>query len=177
MNAKRRIILRIAISTSAVFAAVLALGAIAGVRINIASNSLPPGFYRIVPPGRGSDLLICPTGVAESVSIDRGYRPKGAGCGDGYAPLLKPISARYGDTVTVSSAGIDINGRLLSNSKQYAKDALGRPLPQVPAGTYPVLPGTVWVISSYNRFSFDSRYFGPIRIDERVRYANPLWLF
>jgi conjugative transfer signal peptidase TraF len=168
MTAKSRIIVRIAISTSAVFAAVLALGAIAGVRINIASNSLPPG---------GSDLLICPTGVAESVSIDRGYRPKGAGCGDGYAPLLKPISARYGDTVTVSSAGIDINGRLLSNSKQYAKDALGRPLPQVPAGTYPVLPGTVWVISSYNRFSFDSRYFGPIRLDERVRYANPLWLF
>ena len=175
MTANRRIIVRIAISTSAVFAAVLALGAIAGVRINIASNSLPPGFYRIVPPGRGSDLLICPTGIAESVSIGRGYRPKGAGCGDGYAPLLKPISARY--AVTVSSAGIGINGRLLSNSKQYAKDALGRPLPQVPAGTYPVLPGTVWVISSYNRFSFDSRYFGPIRIDERVRYANPLWLF
>ncbi len=120
MTAKRRIIVRIAISTSAVFAAVLALGAIAGVRINIASNSLPPGFYRIVPPSRGSDLLICPTGIAESVSIGRGYRPKGAGCGDGYAPLLKPISARYGDTVTVSSAGIGINGRLLSNSKQYA---------------------------------------------------------
>ena len=93
MTAKSRIIVRIAISTSAVFAAVLALGAIAGVRINIASNSLPPGFYRIVPPGRGSDLLICPTGIAESVSIGRGYRPKGAGCGDGYAPLLKPISA------------------------------------------------------------------------------------
>jgi len=79
MTAKRRIIVRIAISTSAVFAAVLALGAIAGVRINIASNSLPPGFYRIVPPGRGSDLLICPTGIAESVSIGRGYRPKARG--------------------------------------------------------------------------------------------------
>jgi conjugative transfer signal peptidase TraF len=177
MTAKCRIIVQISILTSAVFAAVLALGTIAGVRINIASNSLPPGFYRIAPAGKGRDLLICPTGIAESVSISRGYRPKGAGCGDGYAPLLKPISARFGDTVIVSSAGISINGRLLSNSKQYAKDALGRPLPQVPAGTYTVLPGTVWVISSYNRFSFDSRYFGPIRLDERVRYANPLWLF
>ena len=57
MTAKRRIIVRIAISTSAVFAAVLALGAIAGVRLNIASNSLPPGFYRIVPPDKGRDLL------------------------------------------------------------------------------------------------------------------------
>ena len=177
MTAKRRIIARIAISIFAVFAAVLALGAIGGVRINIASNSLPPGFYRIVSAGKGRDLLICPTGIAESVSIGRGYRPKGAGCGDGYAPLLKPISARYGDTVTVSNAAISINGRRLPNSRQYAKDALGRPLPQVPAGTYPVLPGTVWVISSYNRFSFDSRYFGPIPLDEKVRYANPFWLF
>ena len=177
MTAKHRIIARIGISIFTVFATVFALGAIAGVRINIASNSLPPGFYRIVSEGKGRDLLICPAGVAESVSIGRGYRPKGAGCGDGYAPLLKPISARYGDTVTVSGSGIAINGRSLSNSKQYAKDALGRPLPLVPEGTYPVLPGTVWVISSYNRFSFDSRYFGPIRLDERVVYANPLWLF
>ncbi len=177
MAVKRSIIVKIAISISSVFATVLVLGAIVGLRLNIASNSLPPGLYRIAPRGKGSDLLICPTGIAESISIGRGYRPKGAGCGDGYAPLLKPISARFGDTVTVSSAGIAINGRLLPNSKQYAKDALGRPLPQMPAGTYPVLPGTVWVISSYNRFSFDSRYFGPIPLDEKVRYANPFWLF
>jgi conjugative transfer signal peptidase TraF len=177
MNAKRLTIVRIAIPTCAVFAAVLALGAIFGVRLNLMSSSLPPGLYRIAPRGKGSDLLICPTGIAESISIGREYRQKSAGCGDGYAPLLKPISAQYGDTVTVSNAGISINGRLLPNSKQYTRDALGRPLPVVPTGTYPVLPGTVWVISSYNRFSFDSRYFGPIRLDEKVRYANPFWLF
>jgi conjugative transfer signal peptidase TraF len=177
MAVKRSIIVKIAISVSSVFATVLILGAIVGLRLNIASNSLPPGLYRIAPRGAGSDLLICPTGIAESISISRGYRPKGAGCGDGYAPLLKPISARNGDTVTVSNAGISINGRLLPNSKQYARDALSRPLPQVPAGTYPVQPGTVWVISSYNRFSFDSRYFGPIPLDEKVLYANPFWLF
>jgi conjugative transfer signal peptidase TraF len=177
MNGERRTIIRIAIPTCVVFAAVLALGAIMGVRLNIASNSLPPGLYRIAPRGKGSDLLICPTGIAESVSIGREYRPKGAGCGDGYAPLLKPISARCGDTVAVSNAGISINGKLLPNSKQFTKDALGRPLPVVPTGTYTVLPGTVWVISSYNRFSFDSRYFGPILLDEKVRYANPFWLF
>ena len=177
MSANRRIIVRIAISTCAAFATVFVLGAIVGLRLNIASNSLPPGLYRIAPRGKGSDLLICPTGIAESISISRGYRPKGAGCGDGYAPLLKPISARSGDIVTVSNAGVSINGRQLPNSKQYARDALGRPLPQVPTGPYPVLPGTVWLISSYNRFSFDSRYFGPIPLDEKVRYANPFWLF
>jgi conjugative transfer signal peptidase TraF len=177
MAVKRSIIVRLAISVSSAFATVLVLGATVGLRLNIASNSLPPGLYRIAPRGEGSDLLICPTGIAESISISRGYRPKSAGCGDGYAPLLKPISARYGDTVTVSNAGISINGSQLPNSRQYARDALGRPMPQVSAGTYPVLPGTVWVISSYNRFSFDSRYFGPIPLDEKVRYANPFWLF
>jgi type IV secretory pathway protease TraF len=50
-------------------------------------------------------------------------------------------------------------------------------MPLIPLGTYEVLPGTVWVISSYNRFSFDSRYFGAIHLDERVQYAKPFWLF
>jgi conjugative transfer signal peptidase TraF len=142
-----------------------------------AANSLAPGFYRIVQPGNGSDLLICPTGIAEKVSIEREYRVKSFGCGDGYAPLLKPIAARAGDTVTVSEAGVAVNGKLLPNSKQYPRDGIGRPMPLIPLGTYAVLPGTVWVISSYNRFSFDSRYFGAIHLDERVQYAKPFWLF
>jgi conjugative transfer signal peptidase TraF len=175
MNVKRRLFISIAPGI-AVTSIVLALG-FAGIRINIASNSLPPGLYRIVPAERGNNLLICPTGLAEKVSIERGYRTKSFGCGDGYAPLLKPIAARAGDTVTVSEAGVAVNGKLLPNSKRYPKDGIGRPMPLVPFGTYPVIHGTVWVISSYNRFSFDSRYFGPIRLDEKVQYAKLFWLF
>jgi conjugative transfer signal peptidase TraF len=175
MNVKRFVIVAVAPAIAA-SSIVLLLG-IFGIRLNIASNSLPPGLYRIVPAGKGSDLLVCPTGVAEKVSIEREYRVKSFGCGDGYAPLLKPIAARAGDTVTLSQAGVAVNGKLLQNSKQYPKDGIGRPMPMVPFGTYAVLPGTVWVISSYNRFSFDSRYFGPVNLDEKVRYARLFWLF
>ena len=175
MNAKRFVFVSVA-PAIAVINFVLVLG-FAGIRLNIASNSLPPGLYRIVQPGKGSDLLICPTGIAETVSIEREYRVKSFGCGDGYAPLLKPIAARAGDNVTVSEAGVAVNGKLLPNSKQYPKDGIGRPMPLIPLGTYAVLPGTVWVISSYNRFSFDSRYFGAIHLDESVQYAKPFWLF
>ena len=175
MNVERIVLLILAPGIAAV-SFVLALG-FAGVRLNIASNSLPSGLYRIVPAASGNDLLICPTGVAEKVSTEREYRVKSFGCGDGYAPLLKPIAARAGDTVTVSEAGVAVNGKLLPNSKQYPKDGIGRPMPLVPSGTYAVSPGTVWVISSYNRFSFDSRYFGPVRLDEKVKYAKLLWLF
>jgi len=175
MIVKRFVIVAVAPAIAA-SSIVLLLG-VFGIRLNIASNSLPPGLYRIVPAGKGSDLLICPTGVAEKVSIEREYRVKSFGCGDGYAPLLKPIAARAGDTVTLSQAGVAVNGKLLQNSKQYPKDGIGRPMPMVPFGTYAVLPGTVWVISSYNRFSFDSRYFGPVNLDEKVRYAKLFWLF
>jgi len=175
MNVKRFVIVAVApvIAASSI---VLLLG-VFGIRLNIASNSLPPGLYRIVPAGKGSDLLVCPAGVAEKVSIEREYRVKSFGCGDGYAPLLKPIAARAGDTVTLSQAGVTVNGKLLQNSKQYPKDGIGRSMPLVPFGTYAVLPGTVWVISSYNRFSFDSRYFGPVNLDEKVQYAKLFWLF
>jgi conjugative transfer signal peptidase TraF len=175
MNVKRFVIVAVAPAIAA-SCIVLLLG-VFGIRLNIASNSLPPGLYRIVPAGKGSDLLVCPTGVAETVSIEREYRVKSFGCGDGYAPLLKPIAARAGDTVTLSQAGVAVNGKLLQNSKQYPKDGIGRPMPMVPFGTYAVLPGTVWVISSYNRFSFDSRYFGPVNLDEKVQYAKLFWLF
>jgi len=175
MNVKRFVIVAVAPAIAA-SSFVLLLG-VFGIRLNIASNSLPPGLYRIIPAGKGSDLLVCPTGVAEKVSIEREYRVKSFGCGDGYAPLLKPIAARAGDTVTLSQAGVAVNGKLLQNSKQYPKDGIGRPMPMVPFGTYAVLPGTVWVISSYNRFSFDSRYFGPVNLDEKVQYAKLFWLF
>jgi type IV secretory pathway protease TraF len=139
MNVKRFVIVAVvpAIAASSI---VLLLG-VFGILLNIASNSLPPGLYRIVPAGKGSDLLICPTGVAERVSIEREYRVKSFGCGDGYAPLLKPIAARAGDTVTLSEAGVAVNGKLLQNSKQYPKDAIGRPMPLVRSEPMPSFLG------------------------------------
>jgi type IV secretory pathway protease TraF len=92
-------------------------------------------------------------------------------------PVAQANRCTSGDTVTVSEAGIAINGKLLSEFKAIPQGCNRAAHASSPAGTYPVLPGTVWVISSYNRFSFDSRYFGPIHLDERVQYAKPFWLF
>jgi hypothetical protein len=38
-----------------------------------------------------------------------------------------------------------------------------------PFGAYRVETATVWVISSYNPRSFDSRYFGPVN-EDRIRH-------
>ena len=79
-------------------------------------------------------------------------------------PLLKQIAAVPGDTVRVTEAGISVNGRPLPHTAPLASDSQGRPLPHVPPGIYQVEPGTVWLLSTYNARSFDSRYFGPVPV-------------
>jgi conjugative transfer signal peptidase TraF len=75
---------------------------------------------------------------------------------------MKPVVALEGDAVQISTRGVTINGKLLPNSSPRPFDRQNRPLAHWSFGTYRVTVGTVWVISSFNSRSFDSRYFGPI---------------
>ena len=75
---------------------------------------------------------------------------------------MKPVVARFGDTVEFSKKGVAVNRRLLPNTAPRETDTQWRPLQPFPFGLYVVERGTVWVASTYNPRSFDSRYFGPI---------------
>ena len=133
---------------------------IAELRINT-SPSLPVGLYITTANVRANLVEFCPAEPFASLSIARGYRDRGA-CGDGAAPLLKPVAASAGDVVELSDRGIAVNGVLLSNTAPLVRDSKGRRLIAWTFGRYVVAPGTVWVASSYHPRSFDSRYFGPI---------------
>jgi conjugative transfer signal peptidase TraF len=146
-----------------------------GVRLNL-TPSLPRGFY-IVSHSPGAKLVeFCPQSAAASISLSRQYRTAGA-CPDGGAPLLKPAVAFPGDQVEVNADGIRVNGQLLPNSAGRLRDHLQRPLDPWPYGTYRVEPGTVWVISSFNSYSFDSRYYGAIPESSIRHHLRPLWTF
>jgi type IV secretory pathway protease TraF len=56
------------------------------------------------------------------------------------------------------------------------RDAAGRSLHPWPFGTYVVEQGVVWVASTYNRGSYDSRYMGPIRISQIRARLRAVWL-
>ena len=131
-----------------------------GLRFNT-SPSLPLGLYVITTDGTANLAEFCPAEPFATFAIARGYRDPGA-CPDGAAPLLKPIVASAGDTVDLSAAGISVNGALLRNTAPLAKDSAGRPLSPWPFGRYLVARDTVWVASTYQPRSFDSRYFGPL---------------
>jgi conjugative transfer signal peptidase TraF len=149
--------------------------AIAGVRINT-SYSLPLGFYLTTRDVNARLIEFCPAEPFASESSARGYRTRGTGCADGAVPLLKPVVAVAGDHVAVSAEGIRVNGRLLPNTAPLYHDAIGRGLYPWPFGAYVVEEGTMWVASTYNRGSYDSRYMGPIKISQIRSRLRALWL-
>jgi conjugative transfer signal peptidase TraF len=153
----------------------LIAGWVFGIRLNL-TPSLPLGFY-ITSRSRDANLVeFCPQAAAATISLSRQYRTAGA-CPDGGAPLLKPVVAIPGDQIKVSADGIRVNGQLLPNSAGRFRDHLQRPLDPWPYGTYQVEPGTVWVVSSFNSYSFDSRYYGPIPESSIRHHLRPLWTF
>jgi conjugative transfer signal peptidase TraF len=146
---------------------------LAGVRIN-ASPSLPVGLYLVTVHSDANLVEFCPAGNLAELALARRYRDAGS-CPDGGAPLLKPVVARAGDVVELSPAGIAVNGRLLPHTEPLARDTKNRPLSPWPIGRYTVGPDSIWVASSYNARSFDSRYFGPVKLAYVRDYVRP-WI-
>lgn len=143
-----------------------------GVRVN-ASASLPIGLYKTTTNVNAKLVEFCPAEPFASISVSRGYRSKG-NCPDGGEPLMKPVIATAGDVVEISAQGVTVNTKLLPNSAALLFDSKGRPMLHYPFGKCHVAAGTVWIISSFNQRSFDSRYFGPILVSSIRSHLQPL---
>lgn len=168
MHARKRRALGLALKCGTGLLLLIAVFAVAGLRINV-TDSLPVGLYRITSEPRASYVAFCLEGTASRLSLQRGYRPSGS-CPDGGAPLLKSVVAMAGDHVRLSDAGIAVNNILLSNTAPLHQDRRGRLLEPWTFGDYLVSDGMVWVASTYNPFSYDSRYYGPIR-SKQILYS------
>ncbi len=152
------------------------MGWLAGLRLNL-TGSLPVGLYVISPslPVRGALVLACLPAQVAAFAHARGYVPRGEECPNGVAPIGKPVAAIAGDTVAVTPAGLVVNGVAVPNSQPLATDRKGRPLSRMRVARWVVESGTIWIVSSYSRFSFDSRYFGPIEVRHVRATLQPLW--
>lgn len=139
---------------------------------------MPLGFYKAsltkTSLKHGDIVTFCPlkTPVFET-AFQRDYIAKGS-CPNNREGLLKPVSAIPGDRVALNEKGVSINGKLLSNSKSLSYDSLHRKMNTLKYGIYPVKQGEVWLISNYSPRSFDSRYFGPIRINAIQGIVQPI---
>ena len=154
----------------------LVMGWLAGLRLNL-TGSMPVGLYVTArsAPVRGALVLACLPAKVAVFAKARGYVPPGVQCPGGVSAVGKPVVATAGDTVTVTPAGILVNGAAVPNTRALASDRKGRRLPQLATGRYVAKPGTVWIVSSYSRFSFDSRYFGAIEARQVRANLQRLW--
>jgi conjugative transfer signal peptidase TraF len=146
-------------------------------RVNL-TGSVPLGLYQLRPvqelvPG---DLVVAclPHELAE-VGRARHYLGAG-GCPGGVTPILKPVFALPGDTLVVRREGVERNGDLSPGSVPLLADRSGRALmPRF--GREVVPPGAVWVLSTHDPASWDSRYFGPLQLSSISDTARPVWVF
>ena len=151
-----------AVALSVAAAAVVTVGASRSLRINF-TRSLPRGIYRVVdgPPSRGAIVIACIPSWAGRLARDRRYLWAGD-CPGGVAPVGKTVAGVAGDTIITTPEGVTINGRQLVNTRVLARDSEGRPLRPFPLGRYVLSTRELWLSSSHDVRSFDSRYYGPV---------------
>ena len=92
-------------------------------------------------------------------------------------PVAKLIAALPGDTVRLSDQALIVNGAEFPASASATTDREGRAMHKFPRGTYIVSPHEAWLISTFNPRSWDSRYYGPIPLENIRSVVRPLLTF
>ena len=137
------------------------------------SDSVAVGWYRVDPRGHGATSLLVGSIVltrlpadAAALAAQRGYLPA-------RIPLLKRVGAVAPQEVCVLDALVWIDGVPVAAVR--SADRLGRPLPSWPQCRR-LQAGEIFLLSTTNPASFDSRYFGPVSTSAVIGVAHPVWL-
>ncbi len=141
------------------------------------SDSVAVGWYRVDPLARHASSLPSPMHVgnvvlvplptdAAALAARRGYLPL-------RIPLLKPIAAVAPQQVCITGGIVRIDGVPVAGVLRA--DGMGRSLHAWPSCRR-LRPGELFLLSTTNPASYDSRYFGPVRADTVLGVAHPVWL-
>ncbi len=133
-----------------------------------ASDSVPPGWYRIEPgalPKVGELVLVRLPSEAAQLASQRGYLPI-------EVPMLKPVFAAPPQRACAIGSRLLVDDATAVEARAY--DGRGRPMPQW-RGCRPLVDDELLLLSPSHADSFDSRYFGPVRIDAVLGTAHRLF--
>ena len=134
-----------------------------------ASDSVPVGWYRIGPSGTlhvGSFVLVHLPAAPRTLAAQRGYLPW-------HIPLLKRIGAMAPQTVCIRDGIVRIDGMQVAATLRV--DGSGRRLTAW-SQCRRLRAGELFLLSTTNPASFDSRYFGPVSTSAVIGQAQPLWI-
>ncbi|MEN5397581.1 S26 family signal peptidase [Achromobacter xylosoxidans] len=141
------------------------------------SDSVAIGWYRVDPLGRKPGSLPRPLSVgtivlttlppdAAALAAQRGYLPT-------RVPLLKRVGAVAPQEVCITGRIVRIDG--VPSAAVLPADRWGRPLLSWQQ-CHRLEPGELFLLSTTNPASFDSRYFGPVSVSAVIGVAHPVWL-
>jgi conjugative transfer signal peptidase TraF len=141
------------------------------------SDSVAVGWYRVAPLQRGNPLaqtrlpvgsivLVRLPAQAAALAAKRGYLPM-------HVPLLKRVAAVWPQQVCIAGEIVRIDG--VPTALVLHADRFGRPLPSWQQCRR-LEPGELFLMSTTNPASFDSRYFGPVAAMDLLGVAHPIWL-
>lgn len=133
-----------------------------------ASDSVPPGWYRIDPyalPRVGDLVLVRLPSEAAQLASRRGYLPT-------EIPMLKPVFAAPPQRACAIGSRLLVDGATAVEARAY--DRRGRPMPQW-KGCRPLADDELLLLSPLHADSFDSRYFGPVSTHTVLGTAHRLF--
>lgn len=133
-----------------------------------ASDSVPPGWYRIDPyvlPRVGDLVLVRLPSEAAQLASQRGYLPI-------EVPMLKPVFAAPPQHACTIGSRLVVDGATAVEARAY--DRRGRPMPQW-RGCRPLVDDELLLLSPSHADSFDSRYFGPVSTNAVLGTAHRLF--
>ena len=132
-----------------------------------ASDSVPVGWYRIGPAQAlhvGSVVLVRLPAAPAALAARRGYLPA-------HIPLLKRIGAMAPQSVCAHDGIVRIDGAPVAATLRV--DGMGRQLAAWPQCRR-LAHGELFLLSTDDRASFDSRYFGPVPASAVIGQAQPI---
>ncbi len=134
------------------------------------SASAPRGWYWLLPADTlkvDDYVLVSLPSKVKRLAAERGYLPE-------TVPLLKRVGARSNQFVCVRGRSLWIDGQLAATALTH--DRAGREL----IGWHDcrvLAPDEILLVSHDNAASFDSRYFGPVRMTSVIGKASPVWIW
>ncbi|MGY2488396.1 S26 family signal peptidase [Cupriavidus sp. CP313] len=140
------------------------------------SDSMAVGWYRVDPLGNRATLLQGSVHVgsivltrmpveAAALAAQRGYLPA-------HVPLLKRVGAVASQQICIVGRSVRIDG--VPVAAALAADRMGRPLSSWQQCRR-LVSGELFLLSTTDPASFDSRYFGPITASAVIGVAHLVW--
>ncbi len=147
-----------------------------GGRVNY-TKSFPIGVYWTVEGEikKGDLVLFCPPKTDVFIEAKKRQYITSGFCESGFGELMKKVVAVSGDTISINHSTVTVNNNELPNSANIGIDKFQRPMPDLLLQNYTLKDQEIFLMSDYNKESFDGRYFGVVDRTYISTAVMPIW--